>query len=56
MPGDGKQLEALVAFVEKTLLPQGFEVKNNERVYNDEGVPSAYRARSSTPSSFKNSI
>jgi hypothetical protein len=38
MAGDGKQLEALVAFVERTLLPQGFEVKTNERVYNDEGV------------------
>jgi hypothetical protein len=35
---DGKQLEALVAFVEKTLLPQGFEVKSNARVYDDEGV------------------
>jgi hypothetical protein len=34
---DGKQLEALVAFVEKTLLPQGFEVKTNTRVYDDEG-------------------
>lgn len=37
MPGDGRQLEALVAFVEKTLLPQGYEVKTNERIYN-EGV------------------
>jgi hypothetical protein len=38
MPGDGKQLEALVAFVEKTLLPQGFDVKTNERIYNDDGA------------------
>ncbi|MEK7405225.1 MAG: hypothetical protein AAB225_08965, partial [Acidobacteriota bacterium] len=38
MAADGKQLEALVAFVEKTLLPQGFEVKTNERVYNNDGV------------------
>jgi hypothetical protein len=35
---DGKQLEALVAFIEKTLLPTGFDVKTNERVYNDERV------------------
>lgn len=38
MKPDGKQLEALVAFVEKTLLPQGFDVKTNHRVFNDEGV------------------
>jgi len=38
MASDGKQLEGLVAFVERTLLPQGFEVKTNERVYNDEGI------------------
>ena len=35
---DGKHLEALVAFVEKALLPQGYEVKTNERIYNDDGV------------------
>lgn len=38
MAADGKQLEALVSFVEKTLLPRGFDVKTNERVYNDDGV------------------
>lgn len=38
MKSDGKQLEGLVSFVEKTLLPHGFDVKTNERVYNDEGV------------------
>lgn len=38
MANDGKRLEALVAFVEKTLLPYGFEVKANERVLNDEGI------------------
>lgn len=38
MSNDGKRLESLVAFVEQTLLPQGFEVKTNERVFNDEGV------------------
>ena len=38
MTTDGKQLEALVSFVEKTLLPQSFDVKTNERVYNDAGV------------------
>lgn len=36
--GDGKRLEALVAFVERTLLPEGFTVKANECVYNDEGI------------------
>jgi hypothetical protein len=38
MSNDGKQLEALVAFVEETLLPQGFEVRTNQRIYNDEGT------------------
>ena len=38
MRDDGSQLEGLVAFVEGVLLPQGFEVKTNRRVYNDEGV------------------
>ena len=38
MANDGKQLEALVAAIEKILLPQGFEVKTNERVHNDGGV------------------
>ncbi len=38
MASDGKSLEALVAFVEKTLLPEGFTVSTNERVFNDEGT------------------
>jgi hypothetical protein len=38
MSSDGKQLETLVAFVERELLPPGFSVKSNERVFNDEGV------------------
>lgn len=38
MKADGKQLEGLVAFVEKTLLPQGFDVKTNQRIFNEEGV------------------
>jgi hypothetical protein len=38
MAQDGKQLEALVAFVEQTLLPQGFTVSTNQRVFNDDGV------------------
>lgn len=38
MTPDGKQLEALVAFVEKTLLPDGFKVTTNERIFNDEGI------------------
>jgi len=38
MASDGKQLEALVAYVERSLLPPGFDVRTNERVLNDEGV------------------
>lgn len=38
MAADGKHLEALVAFVEKTLLPEGFTVATNERVFNEEGI------------------
>lgn len=38
MTNDGKHLEELVAFVEKELLPQGFDVKSNTRIYNDEGI------------------
>lgn len=38
MRSDGKQLEALVSFVEKTLIPPGFEVKQNSRIFNDEGI------------------
>ncbi len=38
MASDGKQLEALVAYVEKTLLPGGFKVTTNERIFNDEGI------------------
>jgi hypothetical protein len=38
MASDGKQLEGLIAFVENTMLPHGFEVKTNKRVYNDEGI------------------
>lgn len=35
---DGKPLESLVAFVEKTMLPQGFDVKTNQCIRNDDGV------------------
>lgn len=38
MASDGKQLEGLVTYVEKTLLPQGFDVKTNQRVFNDDGI------------------
>lgn len=38
MSPDGKQLESLVAFVEEALVPPGFDVKANSRVFNDEGV------------------
>lgn len=35
MRTDGKQLEELVAFVEKTLLPHGFKVDTNDLIYED---------------------
>lgn len=38
MAPDGKQLEALVSYVEKQLLPEGFRVVSNERIFNDEGI------------------
>lgn len=38
MTSDGKQLEALVSFVEETLVPQGFDVQTNTKVFNDEGI------------------
>lgn len=38
MTSDGKQLEALVSFVEETLVPQGFSVNTNTKVFNDEGI------------------
>jgi hypothetical protein len=38
MHSDGRQLEALVSFVEQTLVPPAFGVKANRRVFNDEGV------------------
>ncbi|MDH4187750.1 MAG: restriction endonuclease [Nitrospira sp.] len=38
MPRDSKRLEALVAFVEKTLVPEGFKVTTNDRVFNDDGI------------------
>lgn len=38
MARDGKRLEALVAFVEQTLVPAGFNIKTNDRVFNDDGV------------------
>lgn len=38
MTADGKRLESLVAFVEKIMLPLGFAVTTNDRVFNDEGV------------------
>lgn len=38
MADDGKQLESLVAFVEEKLLPEGFSVTTNDRVFNEEGI------------------
>jgi hypothetical protein len=34
---DGKGLEALVAFVEETLVPKGLNVQTNRRVFDEEG-------------------
>lgn len=41
MANDGKRLENLVRQVEELLLPKGFTVTANRRVFNDEGVPVA---------------
>ncbi len=41
MTGNGKQLEALVAFVEETLVPQGFSVKVGEKRFDEDGTPLA---------------
>lgn len=38
MKSDGKKLESLVAFVEETLVPEGFSVTKYERIYTDEGI------------------
>ena len=35
---NGKELEALAAFVEERLVPDGFKVTTNKLVYNDDGV------------------
>lgn len=35
---DGKHLEALVAFVEEKMLPEGYDVKTNQRIYNEDNV------------------
>jgi hypothetical protein len=38
MASDGKQLEALVAWVEQTMTPHGLTVLMNERVFDDQGI------------------
>ena len=38
MSGEGQHLENLVRQVEELLLPKGFSVAGNSRVYNDENV------------------
>ena len=38
MSEDGKSLENLVRQIEELLLPSGFSVKGNSKVYNDEGI------------------
>jgi len=37
--GDGKELEGLVATIERLLVPRGFTVEKNRREYDDDGVP-----------------
>lgn len=38
MSNTGKQLEGLIEQIEKSLLPDNFSVKTNEKILNDEGV------------------
>jgi hypothetical protein len=38
MTNNGKTLETLVEFVEKTLLPQGFKITPNKQIRNDNGL------------------
>lgn len=38
MSNTGKQLEGLVKQIEKSLLPDNFSVKTNEKILNDKGV------------------
>jgi len=38
MKPDGKQLEGLVSFVEEKLIPHGFTVETNTKVFDDDGV------------------
>jgi hypothetical protein len=38
MGNNGKHLEELIEFVEKTISPKGLDVKTNSRVFNDEGI------------------
>jgi hypothetical protein len=35
---DGKKLEALVAFVERQMLPEGFSVETNSQIRNEDGT------------------
>src|SRR6516225_6347706 len=37
MAKDGKQLEGLVRYIEEQLLPMGFKVEPNVRVYDEDG-------------------
>ncbi len=41
MNNNGKYLERLVSQVEKYFLQENFEVKTNERVFNEDGIPIA---------------
>lgn len=38
MTNTGKQLERLVQEIEEKLLPEGFDVSANERIFNDSGI------------------
>ena len=37
----GNHLEALAAFVEERMLPEGYAVKTNQRIYNDDEIQMA---------------
>jgi hypothetical protein len=41
MGNSGTDLESVVAFVEESLLPKGFEVRTNQKVYDTDGAPIA---------------
>lgn len=41
MPNDGRRLEELIASIEGLLLPAGFHVSTNRRIFDNDGAPMA---------------